>query len=138
MIKFDLNPPKDQLCQFAMIALGGFTLIGIILTRQFGLPPIAGHIALALAAVMGLLGAMELTGPIRPVFVGMMILAYPIGMVISLVLLSLIYFGMFTPVALFFRLIGRDSLHRKLDPNTQSYWFVRETQRTPASYLRLY
>ena len=36
----------------------------------------------------------------------MMIIAWPIGMVISMVLLSLIYYGMFTPVALFFRLTG--------------------------------
>jgi len=138
MLKIDFNPPKDQLCQFGAIALGGFTLIGAIATLQFGAPPVVGHVCLALAAVLGLLGAMELTGPIKPFYVGMMILAWPIGMAISMVLLSLIYYGMFTPVALFFRLTGRDPLERKLDPNAKSYWVARETQRSPASYLRLY
>lgn len=138
MIKIDFNPPDDQLCQFGAVALGGFTLIGVVLTQQFGLPTSVGHIALALAAVMGLLGAMELTAPIKPVFIGMMILAWPIGMVISLVLLSLIYYGMFTPFAVFFRLTGRDKLQRKLEPAAESYWCVREKQRSPSSYLRLY
>jgi len=138
MLKIDLNPPKDQLCQFATIGLAGFTLIGAMATLQFGAPPVVGHIALALAAVLGLLGAMEITAPIKPLYIGMMILAWPIGMAVSMVLLALVYYGMFTPVAIFFRLTGRDPLARKLDPDAKSYWWVREKQRTPASYLRLY
>ena len=138
MLKIDFNPPKDQLCQFGTIGLAGFTLIGAVATLQFGAPPVVGHIALALAAALGLLGAMEVTAPIKPIYVGMMIIAWPIGMTLSLVMLALIYYGMFTPVAVFFRLTGRDPLARKLDPNAKSYWWVRETQRTPASYLRLY
>lgn len=138
MLKIDFNPPKAQLCQFATIGLAGFTLIGAMATLHFGAPPVVGDIALALAAVLGLLGAMEITAPIKPLYVGMMILAWPIGMAVSLVLLALIYYGMFTPVAAFFRLTGRDPLNRKLDPNAKSYWWVREKPRTPASYLRLY
>ena len=138
MLKIDFDPPQDQLCQFGTIALGGFTLIGAIATLQFGAPPVVGHVALALAAALGLLGAMEVTAPIKPLYIGMMIIAWPIGMVISLVLLGVIYYGMFTPVALFFRVTGRDPMSRKLDPDAKSYWWVREKQRAPASYLRLY
>jgi len=138
MIKLDLNPPKDQLYQFGTVALVGFTLVGAVLTQVIGLPPVVGHIALGLAAALGLLGAQQLAGPIKPIFVGMMIVAWPIGMVISFTLLSIIYYGMFTPVSLVFRIRGRDKLNRKLDPTAGSYWITRSAQRTPASYLRLY
>ena len=67
-----------------------------------------------------------------------MVIAWPIGMVVATVLLAVIYYGLFTPVALIFRLTGRDKLERKLLPEATSYWKVRETPRTPASYLRLY
>ena len=138
MLKIDFKPPVDQLCQFGTIALAGFTLIGVVATQQFGAPEAVGFGALALAAFLGLCGAFEFTAPIKPIYIGMMIIAFPIGMVVSMVSLSLIYYGMFTPVAMFFRITGRDPLHRKLDPAAESYWNVRETQRTPASYLKLY
>jgi hypothetical protein len=57
-------------------------------------------------------------------------------MALSMILLGLIYYGMFTPVGLAFRVAGRDPLHRKLDRAAKSYWQVRA--RSPASYLRLY
>ena len=53
-----------------------------------------------------------------------MVLAFPIGWTVSLVLLGLVYYGLFTPIGLVFRLVGRDALqlrprHRRddlLDP----------------------
>jgi hypothetical protein len=52
------------------------------------------------------------------------------------VLLGLLYYGMFTPLALFFRLIGRDPLRRKIDRQAASYWEKFENTPTPASYFR--
>ena len=58
--------------------------------------------------------------------------------VVSTLLLGLIYYGLFTPVGLLFRVLGRDSMNRKFDPTADSYWIVRDERRTPASYFRLY
>ena len=68
-----------------------------------------------LALVVGLLG---LVAPrlIRPIYVGWMIAAFPIGWVMSHVVQALILYGLFTPVALVFRLIGRDALYRAGGP----------------------
>ena len=52
-------------------------------------------------------------------------LAGPIGIVVSHVVLALIYFGLFMPIALVFRVIGRDPLHRRFEPEAQSYWVER-------------
>ena len=41
-----------------------------------------------------------------------MVLAFPIGWTVSQVILLLMFYGLFTPIGLVFRLIGRDPLQR--------------------------
>jgi len=41
---------------------------------------------------------------------------------VSHVVLALLFFGILTPVALFFRLTGRDPLTRRFEPERESYW----------------
>lgn len=48
-----------------------------------------------------------------------------IAKVVSFVLLGVIFYGVVTPVALLFRLIGRDALHRRLDAGAATYWIAR-------------
>lgn len=140
MIELNLNPPVRQLRQFGWIALFGFPLVGILL----GLGPIGNlgttffYVMLGVGAVMGAGAALGLAWAIRPVYVVMTVIAWPIGMVVSTVLMALVFYGMFTPVGLLFRVLGRDPLNRKIEPSTKSYWIPRRGQRRPESYLRLY
>lgn len=46
--------------------------------------------------------------------------------IVSPVVLGVIFFVVFTPVALFFKVRGRDSLSRKFDPSLPTYWLQRE------------
>lgn len=46
--------------------------------------------------------------------------------VVSPVILGLIYFVVISPVALFFKLTGRDELRRKYDSGAKTYWIKRE------------
>lgn len=46
--------------------------------------------------------------------------------VVSPIMLGLIYFVVMTPVAMFFKLKGRDELRRKYDSAAKSYWITRE------------
>jgi hypothetical protein len=46
--------------------------------------------------------------------------------IVSPVVLGLIYFGVFTPVAIAMRLAGRDALSRAYDPAARSYWIKRD------------
>ncbi len=48
----------------------------------------------------------------RILYLGLTLVAMPIGFVVSFVLLAVFYFLLLTPVALVFRLIGRDALCR--------------------------
>jgi hypothetical protein len=66
----------------------------------------------------------------------MMAVTLPIGFVISLILMSVFYFGLITPVGLVFRLIGRDVLSRKFDPKASSYWVPHEQASKPERYFQ--
>jgi hypothetical protein len=133
-----LKPTDRQLHQFGWIALFGFPLAALLLRLQFGLPPVAFWTLVGLGAVSGACAALRLLRAIRPIYLLMVLLALPLGLIIGNVLLALIYFGMFTPVALWFRAIGRDRLRRKLDPSASTYWISRGAPRDLKSYLKLH
>jgi Saxitoxin biosynthesis operon protein SxtJ len=73
---------------------------------------------------------------IRPLFVGLMVLTAPIGWAMSQVFLAIIFFGVFTPVALVFRLLGRDALNRQFDASAETYWEPKLITANPARYFR--
>ena len=57
-----------------------------------------------------------------------MTLGIILGFIMTRVLLSLVYYLVLTPIGLIARLFGNDFLHRKLDPDTESYWNYRQTE----------
>jgi uncharacterized membrane protein len=73
---------------------------------------------------------------LRWVFTGWMMLAFPIGWTISKVVLALMFFVMFTPVALVFRAIGRDPLRQRRQAATGSLWLQKPAARSVRDYFR--
>jgi hypothetical protein len=90
---------------------------------------------IALGLAFGLLGLAE-PKAVRWLFVGCMVLAFPIGWVVSLLSLIVVYFGILTPVAVFFRWRGRDMLHRKAAPAQSSFWAPKEMPQDVRRYFR--
>jgi len=129
------NPSAKILRQFAAAWLVFF---GIIAARIYlhG-HHFAGEIVGALAVVIGIAGLIKPSW-VRRIFVGWMILAFPIGWLISQLMLALMFYLILTPVALIFRLIGRDLLSRKRPQNKSSYWMPKPPPRDVRSYFRQY
>ena len=94
--------------------------------------------ALVLGPLGIAVGTLGLAKPraIGPLFTGLMILTYPIGWLVSRVLLVVLFYGMFVPLALLFRLIGRDALVRRRRPDGPSYWTTKPAATDVRSYLR--
>ena len=65
-------------------------------------------------------------GLLAPIHRVMARFARAIGWVNTMALLSIIFYGIFTPVALLGKLLGRDSLDRKWDRQASSYWHKRD------------
>lgn len=61
---------------------------------------------------------------------------YPLGWLVSHLVLALVYFGIFTPIGLAMRLFGRDALHRKLERGARSYWVAHRAADAPARYFK--
>lgn len=98
----------------------------------------ANHTVAIIAAIIAPIGVLGLLKPglIRPVYVGAMILAFPIGWVISHVLLAIIFYGIFTPVGLIFKMIGRDLMNRAYDVQAKTYWTLKPVRSDARGYFR--
>ena len=86
-------------------------------------------LALAVASWRGLSAA-------RAVYVTLTWIAWPIGWVVNEALLLAVFALVFTPVAILFRLIGRDALGLKLDRSSASYWTSCRQPTEVESYFR--
>ncbi len=130
------QPTTKVLRQFAAAWLFFFLALGAYqyLARH--------HVALGLALV-GIALVIGLPGLIRPravrwLFVGWMVVAFPIGWLLSLLMLLLMFYGLITPVALVFRLRGRDLLGRKRPAAGATFWLPKHTPQNVRSYFRQY
>ena len=134
MISIQWNPERKQLRQFAGIWFPAFcTLVGWSIARKTG----HWHDVETGWIVAGVISIAGLAFPpiIRPVFVGLILLTYPIGWVVSHLLLGFIYFGVVTPIGLALRVTGHDPLGIKF-PSGQSTWKSPTGKTDPGSYLR--
>jgi hypothetical protein len=73
---------------------------------------------------------------IRPVYVGWTIAAFPIGWTVSHLMLGLMLYGLFTPVALVFRMLRRDPLRRQKPTSVTTYWQTKLAPTDVSSYFR--
>ena len=141
MIKIDFDPSPRVVSQFAWVAVAGLGLLAYLGLRwtvgfSWDHPVFLGAIALGvLQLVLFLIGVRVVS---RILFVTLSIVFVPIGFIISHVLIAVIYYVVLTPIALVFRLTGRDVLGRRPDPAKTSYWHQRDGARSPASYFKLY
>jgi len=134
MISVQWNPERKQLRQFAAIWFPAFcALVGWMVGKK------TGHwtgveIAWISCAVVAVAGCIH-PPLIRPVFLGLILATFPIGWVVSHVLLGVIFYGLVTPIGLILRLTGHDSLQLK-PPTETTLWKTAVGKTDPASYLR--
>jgi len=136
MSSFDnpFKPSDKMLRQFSGLCILFF---GAIAARQeFHHHHHTAALIFALLAVI--IGPLGLIAPraVKPIFVGWMALAYPIGWLVSRIVLGALYYLLFTPVAFFFRLSGRDALRLKPAPAAASYWQSKPRALDKAQYFR--
>ena len=134
VISIQWNPQAKQLRQFAGIWFPAFcALVGWSIARKTG----HWHEVEVVWIVAGVISIAGLVFPpiIRPVFVGLILLTYPIGWVVSHVLLGLIFYGIVTPIGIILRLTGHDPLQINA-PLGNSLWKSPTGKTDPASYLR--
>jgi hypothetical protein len=108
----------------------GWTFTGVFALIAFFQPWL-----LALAAATALVTVAR-THWIAPFNRAWMKLAELLHRVVSPVVLGVIYFGLFTPVALAMRAFGRDAMKRRFEPGAPSYWTRRDPPGPPDDSFR--
>jgi hypothetical protein len=129
-----LAPPERTLRQFAGLWLLFFTGLACRQALAHGFTP--GTLGLGLLAVV--LGGLGLWRPkaIRPVFVGAVVLTFPISWAVSWLALSCLYYAVFAPLGLLFRLLGRDALKLRPCPEQTTCWEPRPQPGDVRRYFR--
>ena len=135
LIAINDNPSDRELRQFAGIWFPAFWfVIAGLIGWSFGRVGTAALIASA-GAMVGAIGALRVAF-IRPVYLIWMYAAFPIGWVVSHVVLGVIFFGLFTVVGGIMRILGYDPLRRRADRSAATYWVPLEPVRDKSNYFR--
>ena len=79
-------------------------------------------------------GPLVLIGALLPrglkwIYVAWMALAMVLGAIFSTILLTILFCLVVTPMALVARMAGKDFLSQRLEPQSDSYWIVRDTSK---------
>ncbi len=120
-----------QLRSFGFIVGGGFAIIALWPAVFRGGQPRLW--LLTLAGVLLTL-AILLPGSLRPAYRVWMAIGHVLGWVNTKIILSVIFYTLFTPVGLVMRLLGKDPMLRKFERNTDTYRVMRQPR--PNSHMK--
>ncbi|MDZ4852480.1 MAG: hypothetical protein SGI77_24590 [Pirellulaceae bacterium] len=129
LIEANWNPTNRQLQQFGVV--------GAIVVPVAGWMWGASPNAIAVMAGVGFLFAcLAAAAPrlIAPIFVGLMLISLPIGVVVGEIVLVLVYGLVFVPIGIGFRLVNRDRLKLRFSTKSKSYWTPKAQAKSVAKY----
>ena len=129
LIEINWRPSDRQLRQFGIICLVALPAVGWLWGGGTTTILVLASIGLALA----LIGIAE-PAILKPVFLVLTLVATPIGMVIGELAMLLIYFLVFLPFGLVFRLVQRDALQLRVDRKRKTYWQPKKQPQNVTSY----
>ena len=133
LLRLNRHPSPRQLLVFAVAWLVVFGTLAMSQWRHGR--EILAEVFAVTAIAFPLLGLAWREG-LRCVFVGLAYATYPIGLVVSTVVLVVIYYAVLTPIGLVLRLGRYDPLQRRFDRQAATYWQRRPDRRDPDSYFR--
>jgi Saxitoxin biosynthesis operon protein SxtJ len=143
LVELNWNPDRRTLRQFGFIALVGFGLLAALAWFErgvfaFGLGEVRPLVAAAFAALALLSLSFSLLFPRGnwPIYVGLSVVALPIGFVLSYVILGTVFYAIIAPIGLILRLLGKDPMNRAFEHNASSYWVDARPPRPRESYFR--
>jgi hypothetical protein len=127
------NPDKAELRRFALAMIVGFTVRGALAAlRHFGITRTA-MILWALGLVLAL--ASLIPGLGRIAYLAIYVPSSFVGFFVSKIVLTVIFFGVFVPIGLLLKLLGKDLLRLRPKP-PRAAWGSVTTVKDPNRYYR--
>src|SRR5262245_19882401 len=134
VIDINRSPSQRELTWFGLLLVVFFGLVGgLVLWRAQS--PIAAWIIWSLGTILGIVYfAVRLMR--LPLYIGWMSAFYPIGWIVSHLIMGIIFFLVLMPIGLLIRLWGYDPMRRQFDPEASSYWVSYTPHDDAARYFR--
>ena len=120
----EANP--KQLRSFGFLVGGIFALIALwpLVWRGDGL-----RLWAIIATAIFVVPAAVYPRSLRLIYRGWMALGAVLGWINTRIILSIVFYGLFTPMALIMRLRGKDPMRREWDADAESYRVLREPRQ---------
>lgn len=135
MIAIEWNPPVRHLKQFAAIWFPAFAAaLGGIFWYRWGLQNAAWTIW-GIACILSIIGFF-VPAFMRWVWIAVMLVTFPIGWVVSHLLMAMIFYLVFTPCGWIMRAVGYDPMQRRFDKHATTYWQERKQPEDTTGYFR--
>ena len=134
MIQIDWNPSRRFLRQFSVLFVLFFAIVAAIQHFQYD----STRLAIALAAfgtAIGLAG-FALPSFMRVVYVIWMAVVYPIGWIVTNLVLAIGFYLVVTPIGITMKLCGYDPMQRSFDGSAKSYWKPRRQRQSVERYFK--
>jgi len=128
---FHHQPTVRELRQFGYLCVVMLPLVGWLWGVKAGTIIALTGIGLAMAGLASVAPQW-----LKPIFVTLLWITAPIGMVISELMLALFYYAVICPIGVLFRMLGRDALQQRADREAESYWQPKPPPKDAASYYR--
>ncbi len=134
LVEIKWNPNLKELRDFGKIALIATAILGLLLYvfKGIGIEWSLAIWALGIIIFLTSLISIKLT---RLIYLGLILITFPIGWVVSFILMALFYFLLITPLGVVFRLMGKDLLNQKFDQEAKSYWVARKPPENLSRYF---
>ena len=134
MIEINTNPTQRELNWFGALFGLAFALIGSLIWWRFN----ASTVTFVLWSVAGTATVLYYAAPAlrRPFYVGWRYATFPIGLVLSYLMLGIVYYLILAPFGLIMRVFGRDLMQRRFDPSTTTYWAHHNPHGDHSRYFR--
>lgn len=128
----DLRPDTNKLRQFALFGCGLVLALAAVVAFRHG----AGNVRLYrfVPAVLFFIAAVCWPVIAKPVYVILTVASFPVGWIVSRIILFAVYMAVLTPVATVLRWSGRDVLSLRRTAR-QSYWKERQARLDVKSYF---
>jgi hypothetical protein len=143
-MRVDWHPGRAQLRSFGLVyaaVSAGLGTWAFLHHRVLGLdlaPDTSAWVATGLWGMAAGSAVVAALAPraLRPLYCGLTAITLPIGYVVSHAVMTLVFFAVLTPIAVVFRLVGRDPLRRRWERTRGTYWEPRGASGDVRRYYR--
>jgi hypothetical protein len=135
LVRLNTQPSRRQLIQFGVAWATFFLLAALFAAWRSAL---VSPWLLAVIAILPPLMGWIFPSFLRILYIGLAVITFPIGLVVSHLILAALYYLVLSPIGLILRGVKLGFFPKRPDPSSPTYWVSRTKTRTRNDYFKPY